>query len=190
MNEPIGIYAEQTAKREALVARLSPAARHQAFPGIYRRPTGEATETQLDPVSKALREENRMLRAENVRLRAKLAAKVGIAAVGAPTMEAVIFCFIRTLAETEYSTETGRITLADLQSNRKSRPYSRPRHVAMWCVRKICRYASLPMIAREFAKSDHTVVKHGCTRIQKKIDSDPFWRDIATKVLAAFGEKL
>lgn len=42
-DQPIGIYAEQTAKRAALVSRLSPMARHQAFPRLYRRPAASAT---------------------------------------------------------------------------------------------------------------------------------------------------
>lgn len=44
---PIGIVAEQQAKREGLVSRLSPAARHRHFPRIYAKPHHDAKETRI-----------------------------------------------------------------------------------------------------------------------------------------------
>lgn len=64
--DPIGIYAEQVAKRESAVSRLSPAARHAAFPKLYAKPyvapggtritvnclTGERTIERITPAPK------------------------------------------------------------------------------------------------------------------------------------------
>lgn len=187
----IGIVSGRQERDAAVLAanadRLSPAALQRIFPG-QMRPEADAPIPSID-VERALREEIRRLRVENIQLRAKLCAKMGVAGIGIPPMESVVACFLGLLAETGYVTETGVVTLADLQSGRRSRAYSRPRHVSMWCVRRICRYAGLPQIAQKFAKADHTVVKHACTRIQPVIDSDPFWGGLAGEVLAAFGEK-
>lgn len=180
MNERLGLVEELAANR----------ARYARF--AYRAPA--LTEPvvlkpgQPDPM-RALREEISLLRTENMRLRSQLCSKMNISAVGAPTIETVVACFLRLLNTTGYTTDTGQITVADLMGHRKARAYSRPRHVAMWLVRKVCRYASLPMIGHAFGKADHTCVKHACTRIQKRFDKDPFWCDLADRVLATFGER-
>src|SRR5262245_31046847 len=61
-NERLGISDSLEAERTLIAARLSPAARHQAFPHVYARPIPRPSGEQ------ELREQNRAFEADNKRL--------------------------------------------------------------------------------------------------------------------------
>ena len=81
--------------------------------------------------------------------------------------------------------EAYQIERADLLGPRKSRQYARPRQVAMFLCRRHCKHLSMPAIARELCRGDHTTVLHGIRQIEGLILQDP---DLAAKVWQA--EKL
>ena len=62
------------------------------------------------------------------------------------------------------------ISLAEMLSQRRSRPLARPRQIAMYLSKKLTT-RSLPEIGRRFANRDHTTVIHAVktiTRISEK----------------------
>ena len=58
---------------------------------------------------------------------------------------------------------------ADLLSSKRQRKISRPRQLAMYLAKELTTQ-SLPEIAKQFNKKDHTTVLHACKNIQKFIE--------------------
>jgi len=63
------------------------------------------------------------------------------------------------------------IPLAEMLSQRRSRPLARPRQIAMYLAKKITT-RSLPEIGRRFANRDHTTVIHAVKTITKLSEKD------------------
>jgi chromosomal replication initiator protein len=64
------------------------------------------------------------------------------------------------------------ISIAEMLSQRRSRPLARPRQVAMYLAKKMTS-RSLPEIGRRFANRDHTTVIHAVKTITKISEKDP-----------------
>ena len=67
------------------------------------------------------------------------------------------------------------VTVADLQSKKRSKEYALPRQIAMYLIREMTTL-STTAIGRELGDRDHTTVMHGCDKITETINSDPTFR--------------
>lgn len=69
-----------------------------------------------------------------------------------------------------------KISLADLLSERRSRPLARPRQVAMYLAKQLTSL-SLPDIGRKFSGRDHTTIIHGVRKVEELMAADADFRD-------------
>lgn len=179
-----GHLAYILAKREGIVAHLSPAAQHAAFPKIYAKPmpfptTGEAAITEI----KRLTKENAELVAETFRLKARIdelraskpiaAGPIFIATTIRGTPQAKDLIRIAALVS--------GISLDVLMSRSRMRSVAYPRHFAIWLVREIRWDLSLNQLAVEFGGLDHTSVMHALKNVANLRESSPFRDWIADK---------
>ena len=67
------------------------------------------------------------------------------------------------------------VTVADLQSKKRSKEYALPRQIAMYLIREMTTL-STTAIGRELGDRDHTTVMHGCDKINEVLASDPTFR--------------
>jgi chromosomal replication initiator protein len=200
--EPIGIYAEQVAKREAVVARLSPAARHQAFPKLYARPT--PTVDPMIAAKAAVAKEMAALQAQNARqaktiaklretvaaMQSELTLQASAAAIRtahqAHDPKLVIAAFLRVYNAGRDDGER-HLEVADLQSKSRYRDDAAPRHVCVWLVRQLSTHLSLPAIGKRFGGRDHTTCMHACRRAPHWMLVNPALKAAADQVLREFG---
>ena len=63
------------------------------------------------------------------------------------------------------------IKAADLKGKRRLKQFVRPRHLAMWLIRKHTEM-SFPDIGRAFGGRDHATVQHACKKIAKALERD------------------
>jgi chromosomal replication initiator protein len=99
------------------------------------------------------------------------------ASAHAPTVASIMKC----VAEF-YGT-----SIEDMTGYRRSRPFVRPRHIAMWLARHLTTL-SLPQIGRAFGGRDHTTVLHGVRKVDKLRDAYPGLRRATDELLAHFRE--
>jgi len=64
------------------------------------------------------------------------------------------------------------VRLSDIKSDKRTKPLTLPRHVAMYLCRRLTKL-SLIDIGRDFGKKDHTTVMHACDKIEEAIQNDP-----------------
>lgn len=64
---------------------------------------------------------------------------------------------------------------ADLKSSRKHKVVAQPRQIAMYLSRKMTNL-SFPELGQKFGGKDHTTIMHGCTKIQKELETNPHLR--------------
>jgi chromosomal replication initiator protein len=64
------------------------------------------------------------------------------------------------------------VKLADLKSPRRHQTIARPRQIAMYLARKLCK-SSYPELGQKFGGKDHTTVLSACRKIEQLIGSDP-----------------
>jgi hypothetical protein len=192
--ERLGIVDEMVERREAMVAPLSPGARHQAFPNKYARPVPRDQVPHVDKSPKLLAEIERLksrvaeLKAENARLRDMLDAKAGVprSSASVPIIAVMSrFCDAMNAAGLQIGDE--KWSLALLRTSRRAHPISHPRHVCMWLVRTICAEPSFPAIGHAFGGKDHTTVMHAMERAPSWMAADPSLFKVATEVLRSFG---
>ena len=72
------------------------------------------------------------------------------------------------------------IKITDLKGQRRLKQLVRPRHVAMYLVRKYTEL-SFPEIGRAFGNRDHATVQHACKKIKTELQKDV---DLRTAVQA------
>lgn len=192
--DQLGIVHELQERQEAIAARLSPAARHQAFPTKYARPVPrEATKVQdatipLRAELALLREELAVAKRENGRLTILLREMSRpIEERIEPGIREVISEFCRLMNEAGRNVDGEPWSDLMIKTKRSMHPISRPRQVCMWLVRQICRSPSLPTIAVAFGKKDHTTVMHACKKAHDRMDADPCLRHVAISVFRKFG---
>ena len=64
------------------------------------------------------------------------------------------------------------VKLADLKSPKRHQAIARPRQIAMYLARKLCK-ASYPELGQRFGGKDHTTVLSACRKIDALVQSDP-----------------
>ena len=64
------------------------------------------------------------------------------------------------------------VKLADLKSPKRHQAIARPRQIAMYLARKLCK-ASYPELGQRFGGKDHTTVLSACRKIESLVTSDP-----------------
>ena len=67
------------------------------------------------------------------------------------------------------------VTVADLQSKKRSKEYTLPRQIAMYLIREMTGL-STTAIGRELGDRDHTTVMHGCEKITELLAKDPTFK--------------
>jgi len=67
------------------------------------------------------------------------------------------------------------IRSSDIRGKRRTRNLIKPRHIAMFLVRKHTSL-SFPEIGREFGDRDHGSVLYGCNKISDSLEQDPSLR--------------
>lgn len=177
----IGIVRGLQERREAVVANLSPAAKHANFPKLFPRPAPDTT-----PAEKAERDkrekverENSELKAEMIALRARLAEteeRCRVLAVrGAPKVTttdivpvASIERIVRIVAS-HFDVKT-----EDIRGDARLRPFVRPRQACYRLMTDLL-CMSRPSIGKFFYR-DHTTVLSGLQTALRLHDTDPDWR--------------
>lgn len=64
------------------------------------------------------------------------------------------------------------VKLADLKSPKRHQAIARPRQIAMYLARKLCK-ASYPELGQRFGGKDHTTVLSACRKIDALVQTDP-----------------
>jgi len=64
------------------------------------------------------------------------------------------------------------VKLADLKSPKRHQAIARPRQIAMYLARKLCK-ASYPDLGQRFGGKDHTTVLSACRKIEELVQTDP-----------------
>jgi hypothetical protein len=187
--ERLGIADEFRQRRESIAARLSPVARHQAFPGVYARP-GDKIKAAIKPAPlrkeiERLKAEIECLKSENIRLAAERAVEVSDKPE--PTIAAVMDAFCLQMNAAGFSVGDELWSAIMLKSPRRARVLSHPRHVCMWLVRTLCSSPSFPVIARNFGGRDHTSALYAIKHAPTLLNERPDLLAVATAVLRSFG---
>jgi chromosomal replication initiator protein len=73
------------------------------------------------------------------------------------------------------------VKLADLKSPKRHQAIARPRQIAMYLARKLCK-ASYPELGQKFGGKDHTTVLSACRKIEQLVGSDPKTRHIVEEL--------
>lgn len=73
------------------------------------------------------------------------------------------------------------ISLADLRGQSRQVSVARPRQIAMYLSRKLCK-ASYPDLGQRFGGKDHTTVMSACKKIEKLLVEDAKTRDILSEL--------
>ena len=193
-DQPIGIFAALQARHSAVVANLSPTARHAAFPRVYARPmpppTIEKDLADLRTANAAHLKEIGELRDTIASLQAQLTTPTILMArriaerknEPADVIEAFLCEINAQRAEGDPEWTMGHLTSA-----RRARPIVMPRHVCIWLVRQLCTQVSLPRIGKYFGNRDHTSCMHACVRTPHWLLIDPRMKLVADAVLLRFG---
>lgn len=201
MNEPMGIATELAAKREALAARLSPAARARAFPREYAQPLPtDPVELKLQKELKAARadllaarENVSRLQGENATLRRIITEfeRSGARPVAgrSPTVNNVIRQFVNEYNALSMIDNRPAIDLMELLGPRRSRVVSWPRHVCIYICREICN-VSYPVLGRAFGKRDHTTIMHALRVAPERMVQRPDLAMVAGRVRSHFAPML
>lgn len=194
MVERLGIADELRERQEAIASRLSPAARHQAFPTVYARPIPREATKVADPTLPLraelalLREELGEVKRENGRLTI-LVRELSrpMSQRIEPPMRDVTQAFCEAMNDAGRNVEDKPWSDELLKTKRRIHPISHPRQVCIWLVREICVSPSTPMIAAIFGGMDHTSVLYACKKAASLMDVDPGLRHVAVSVLRKFG---
>lgn len=76
-----------------------------------------------------------------------------------------------------------KIKVSDLNSNKKLKTFSLPRHIAMYLSRKLTNL-SFPEIGTSFGGKDHSTVIYAVNKIDKQIESDNFIKEAVNSIKA------
>jgi chromosomal replication initiator protein len=68
------------------------------------------------------------------------------------------------------------ITVKEMDNGRRDMHLSAPRQIAMYLARELTN-SSLPQIARDFGKKDHTTVMHATKRVKERLERDEAYRN-------------
>lgn len=194
MNERLGIMENQQRLRESATRNLTPAARHQAFPALFAKPSPDAPPTaavaaqlagmtlQLAARTKELAEIEAQIAAKKRELR-DLGARVAFKL--APEIIHIQEAFCGLLRDAGYLIEGRLYTFNDLVCRSNHTPHVEPRHVCIDLARRITT-PTLVSIAKAFGYRDHTSVKHALQQAPGFLAGNPMLAEVHAKVLALF----
>jgi chromosomal replication initiator protein len=74
------------------------------------------------------------------------------------------------------------VRMVDLKSDKRTKPLTLPRHVAMCLCRRLTKL-SLIDIGRDFGKKDHTTVMYACDKIEEAIQNDPMFEGTINQLI-------
>ncbi len=173
--EPIGIYAEQVAKRAAIVTNLSPAARHAHFPKIYAKPVPAPPSTEImQSDMDALKRRCAKLEAQCVQLHIRvkeLEERVPSQPIELP---AVLSACPSAKEIVQLAAAVTGLRIDIMKGASRARPHVYPRHFAIWLVRE-CRWdMTWTQIAGLFGHRDHSTVGHALKKMETLIHTHPF----------------
>jgi chromosomal replication initiator protein len=80
------------------------------------------------------------------------------------------------------------VRLSDIKSDKRTKPFTLPRHIAMYLCRRLTKL-SLIDIGREFGKKDHTTVMHACDKIEEAIQNDPGFEKTIEQLIKEISEQ-
>jgi chromosomal replication initiator protein len=80
------------------------------------------------------------------------------------------------------------ITVKELEGQRRDQRLTVPRQIAMYLACDLTN-ASLPQIAREFGKKDHTTVMYARDKVKKQMERDPEFRSKVRSVLGTISQE-
>ncbi|MGB9596598.1 MAG: chromosomal replication initiator protein DnaA, partial [Candidatus Poribacteria bacterium] len=80
------------------------------------------------------------------------------------------------------------VRLSDIKSDKRTKPLTLPRHVAMYLCRRLTKL-SLIDIGRDFGKKDHTTVMHACDKIEEAIQNDPVFEKTIDQLIKEIKEQ-
>ena len=197
--DSLGIVEALQEKRAAMVANLSPEARHAAFPTVYARPAPAASDEEtlrekLRETQKALdesRAHNGCLQKTVKTLQDELAQYVEAAARVSIKQRAASIDSVQRQFLAEYNAlaaaeKRDPLTNSGLLGSRRSRTFAWPRQVCMWLCCKICEGKSLPTIGLAFGGRDHTTCMHAKRRAPEIMQARPDLNLVALRVIAHF----
>lgn len=198
MLERLGIVEDLTDRREAMMARLSPGARHRHFPTVYAKPLPRPDKSEQHAAEvKALKAQIAAQRAEILQLRANNNALSEALAGTAPAesvdangefrprpVSEVMVDFCAALNRYGFRVHDELWTIDHMRSQRRSRLLARPRQICMWvCLRVTGK--SLPHIGQLFGGRDHTTVMHARNRAREWMQENPLLARVAQDVIDA-----
>jgi len=108
------------------------------------------------------------------------------APMNCPAMAEVTAQFLKELESRDFRANNMPFTYDDMMSPRRSKDLCKPRHVAWWLCRHLCKDRSLPQITRFFNRMDHTSIMHGCTRAPDWMAADEVLYEAALSVKRRF----
>ena len=73
------------------------------------------------------------------------------------------------------------VKITDLKGQSRQTSVTRPRQVAMYLARKLCK-ASFPELGLKFGGKDHTTVMSACRKVEALLDSDPQLRGMVHEI--------
>lgn len=73
------------------------------------------------------------------------------------------------------------VKLSDMKSAKRHQAIARPRQIAMYLARKLCK-SSFPELGARFGGKDHTTVLSACRKIEKLVQSDPKTRHTVEEI--------
>lgn len=192
--ERLGIADEMRERRETVAARLSPMARHQAFPNQYARPIPRearkdtdgalALRAQVEALEIKLADARQKIAQLNSAL-ADLSKPIGERVNHEPRDVMVVFC--ECMEAFGVRLGENRWTIRELEDVARGQAHARPRMVCMWLVKRLSPASSFPKIGKIFGRRDHTTVIHALRRAPEIMSEDPVLRQVAMAVMQTFG---
>lgn len=194
-SEPIGEVARLQARRAAVVANLSPAAKHQAFPRLYAMPV------PFDRTPNEERQELHRLRLENTNLKAKIAGLESRVEMLLLTQDKMAVQVARRITVTDALPRASVERVVNIVAKHwdvdpralrapiRLRKFVRPRQAAYWLLSDLLKFSS-GNIGRCFNR-DHTTILHGISAARRFFENDVDWRtryDAALAELKSAGE--
>jgi chromosomal replication initiator protein len=80
------------------------------------------------------------------------------------------------------------VRLSDIKSDKRTKPFTMPRHVAMYLCRRLTKLSFID-IGREFGKKDHTTAMYACDKIEEAIQNDPGFEKTIEQLIKEISEQ-
>lgn len=165
--EPLGIVTELVERRQRLVSRMSPRARHLAFPHIYSAPVVAMFNAEVD-----------RLVVENKKLRERLAKAEAAARAIMPRLTPEVAIIFRAVAD------VCDVDAEELRGPRKPQKILEARMLAYYLVSRTHPRMTYGTMGKIFCR-DHTTCITGVRRAKEMIGEDPYKTWLADERIVA-----